>query len=262
MTRTPDESSMSARSTTWRRWEAISELGDPDVVLRQAAADRRRANHSSEVAPMGWYRYSSSANRLKRLLDVTISASLLAIAAPLFAVLALAIRLTSPGPAFFHQVRMGFAEQPFVVWKFRTMATDNDNEIHRKYVTAQLRGEISTSPDGTFKLTSDPRVTPLGRWLRRTSLDELPQLYNVLRGEMSLVGPRPSLPYEVEYYSADHRFRALSMPGLTGLWQVEGRNELSMLDALDIDLDYVTSCSLRGDLAILAKTFRVVFSGF
>ncbi len=228
-----------------------------------------------EQPPLGWYRYGVVAERLKRLIDVVVSAMLLVVLAPVLITIGVAVRRTSPGPALFRQTRVGFGEQPFTIYKFRTMAADNDASIHREFVTAMLNGSIAVDggveghgddePVGEdadsggsmqFKL-DDPRVTPFGAWLRRTSLDELPQLYNVLRGEMSLVGPRPSLFYEVEEYEPRHRLRALSMPGMTGLWQVEGRSQLHMKEALDLDATYIETCSLGEDLKILARTVTV-----
>ncbi len=200
-------------------------------------------------------------------MDVVLSAALLVVLSPVLAVIALAVRRTSAGPALFRQTRIGYREKPFTILKFRTMAVDNDSDRHREYVQAMLRGDIPTDSrvagdqQTVFKLVDDPRVTPLGEWLRAKSLDELPQLVNVLRGEMSLVGPRPTLDYEVSEYQPHHRCRASSMPGMTGLWQVGGRSDIHMTEALDLDVVYVQTCSLRGDLGILARTFRVVVRG-
>lgn len=192
----------------------------------------------------------------KRAIDVAAAGVLLVVLAPLLLVLAAAIRLTSPGPAIFRQRRVGRDEQLFTVWKFRTMHEDNDDREHRAYVQSLLTDDAP--PDGgqpgVYKLAADPRVTRVGAFLRRTSLDELPQLVNVLQGTMSLVGPRPSLQWEVELYRPVHRQRFLVKPGMTGLWQVSGRNTLGMRQALDIDVDYVRRRSLRLDLAILAMT--------
>lgn len=220
-------------------------------------ADRR------SIIPIGWNRYGPLAGRLKRAIDVIVSLGLLLALSPILLAIAATIRLTSPGPALFRQTRAGFAEEPFTIWKFRTMRTDNDETEHREYVKAMLRGEIGVDSGGvdgtgTFKLVDDPRVTSIGAWLRRTSLDELPQLVNVLRGDMSLVGPRPSLYYEVEEYQPHHRLRAASIPGMTGLWQIEGRSDLHISEALDLDIEYVTTCSVGRDLAILAKTAKVL----
>ncbi len=198
-----------------------------------------------------------------RLLDVTISAVALVVLAPLMVVIAALIRATSPGPAIFRQARVGHLERSFEMLKFRTMYLHCEDTPHREYVTALLMtAEAPQEPvNGLFKLDGDPRVTPLGAFLRRTSLDELPQLYNVLRGEMSLVGPRPALAWEADLYEARHRRRFEAKPGITGLWQVRGRNKLGMRDALELDVEYVERRCLALDLWILAMTLPVVFRG-
>jgi lipopolysaccharide/colanic/teichoic acid biosynthesis glycosyltransferase len=196
----------------------------------------------------------------KQLLDVTLAALGLLVLAPLLAAIAVAIRLTSPGHAVFRQVRVGYRETPFVIWKFRTMYRDNDDAVHRDYVATMLTGaaEVADNGRGIYKLTGDPRVTPLGRLLRKTSLDELPQLVNVVRGEMSLVGPRPVLPWEAELFEPRHRLRFAVKPGMTGLWQVSGRNTLTMGQALDLDVQYASRRNLAVDLVTLVRTIPVV----
>jgi lipopolysaccharide/colanic/teichoic acid biosynthesis glycosyltransferase len=198
-----------------------------------------------------------------RLLDVTISAVALVVLAPLMVMIAALIRATSPGPAIFRQARVGHLERSFEILKFRTMYLHCEDTPHREYVTALLmRAEAPQEPvNGLFKLDGDPRLTPLGAFLRRTSLDELPQLYNVLRGEMSLVGPRPALAWEADLYEARHRRRFEVKPGITGLWQVRGRNKLSMREALELDMEYVERRCLALDIWILAMTLPVVFRG-
>lgn len=226
------------------------------------------------VPNVGHLRYGVSGARFKRVIDVVVSATMLVLLAPLLAAIALAVRLTSPGPALFRQTRVGFAERPFTMWKFRTMRADCDDRIHREFMRSMLRdpdtspdtspdtGAGSASDDGSevFKLVDDPRITRIGAFLRRTSLDELPQLINVLRGEMSLVGPRPCLYYELEEYQPHHRMRATSMPGMTGLWQVDGRSAVHPHQALDMDLTYIKTCSLWSDLVLLVRTIRVFIS--
>ena len=195
------------------------------------------------------------------MIDVVVSAVSLIVLAPLLLAIALAIRLTSSRSG---AVRPGTCRARRTALHRLEVPNDGDRRRSRDPSTIRDSDDSSRrrhSADGTFKLVDDPRITPIGRWLRKTSLDELPQLYNVLRGDMSLVGPRPSLPYEVEEYADRQRLRAMSLPGITGLWQVEGRSTVHMLDALNMDLDYVASCSLRSDLVILAKTARVVFRG-
>jgi lipopolysaccharide/colanic/teichoic acid biosynthesis glycosyltransferase len=159
----------------------------------------------------------------------------------------------------FRQVRIGQDEQPFAMFKFRTMHVGSDDGPLRELNVAELRGiaEPGTS-DGVFKLENDPRVTPVGRILRRFSIDELPQLFNVVRGEMSLVGPRPALPWEVELFTPEQRGRHACVPGITGLWQVSGRNRLSMPQMLALDVLYVERRSLLLDLRILLRTPRAV----
>jgi lipopolysaccharide/colanic/teichoic acid biosynthesis glycosyltransferase len=199
----------------------------------------------------------------KQLLDVTLAALGLLVLAPLLAAIAVAIRLTSPGHAVFRQVRVGYRETPFVIWKFRTMYRDNDDAVHRDYVATMLTGaaEVADNGRGIYKLTGDPRVTPLGRLLRKTSLDELPQLVNVVRGEMSLVGPRPVLPWEAELFEPRHRLRFAVKPGMTGLWQVSGRSDLSWEESIRLDLYYVENWSWVLDALILARTVPAVFKG-
>ncbi|WP_242395243.1 sugar transferase [Anaeromyxobacter oryzisoli] len=176
----------------------------------------------------------------KRGLDVSLSAILLVTLAPLLIAIAAAVRATSPGSILFQQVRVGQGGRPFTIYKFRTMFTGS--------AQTRLRRD-------------DPRVTAVGRWLRKTSLDELPQLFNVLKGEMSFVGPRPDLPHHVEKYTAEQRQRLHMKPGLTGSAQVNGRNHLSWDERIRLDLDYVRDWSLRNDLAIAFRTVGVVLTG-
>jgi lipopolysaccharide/colanic/teichoic acid biosynthesis glycosyltransferase len=201
---------------------------------------------------------------LKRTVDVTAASLGLLLFWPLLLGVALAIRIDSRGPFFFRQVRVGRGGRQFRVWKFRTMHDGTSDKLHRDYVSSLLNGNgrkrahVATDGSEVFKLVADPRVTRVGRWLRHTSLDELPQLVNVLRGEMSLVGPRPPLPYEVEEY--DHwQFERLDvLPGITGLWQVSGRNLLTYLEMCEIDIQYVRQWCVWLDMKILLKTIPVV----
>lgn len=214
----------------------------------------------TRVERMPWPRdleapHAAVRSRAKRLIDVAIAGTTLLALSPFFIVVAAIIRLTSRGPALFQQERVGLNGEHFTILKFRTMKLDNDDSAHREIVTAQLTGstEVGTS-DGIFKLEDDPRVTGVGAWLRRFSLDEVPQLINVLRGEMSIVGPRPALQLEVDLYQPHHMRRLVVRPGLTGLWQVSGRNRLNMLEMLDLDVRYVEGWSLGRDLKIIAAT--------
>ncbi|WP_238446948.1 sugar transferase [Azohydromonas australica] len=202
--------------------------------------------------------------RSKRALDILGAALALVLLAPLMGLVALAIATTSPGPVLFKQIRLGRGGAKFLCYKFRSMVVDGDDEIHRKFVASLIKGgqdDKNVGHDGTpvFKMRSDPRVTWIGRVIRKTSIDELPQLFNVLKGEMSLVGPRPPIPYEAENYQAWHLRRILSAtPGITGLWQVEGRSKVTFSEMVRLDLRYIRECSLGLDVKILMKTIKVV----
>jgi lipopolysaccharide/colanic/teichoic acid biosynthesis glycosyltransferase len=202
---------------------------------------------------------------MKRRLDVAGSLTLLAVLSPLLLLTAVAVKLSSPGPVFFRQVRIGHMMRPFTMLKFRTMYTGADPWPHHEFVSRFIKGNGQVHEPGknrVFKLTNDPRVTPLGRILRRTSLDELPQLWNVLRGDMSLVGPRPPLPYELEQYEPWHRRRVLeAKPGVTGLWQVAGRSRTTFDEMVRLDLRYARTRSLWTDVKILLETPAAVISG-
>jgi len=198
----------------------------------------------------------------KRCVDVALALVVLVLAAPIMVAAAITIRLTSPGPVIFCQTRIGYLERQFSIFKFRTMHVDGDEDAQRTFNTRELAGDRSVGgEDQVFKF-DDPRITRVGRWFRRGSIDELPQLFNILRGDMSFVGPRPSLPWEVELYSHEQRLRHLCKPGLSGLWQVSGRNRKSMLEMLAIDLDYLERRSLWLDFKILLRTPKaVLFDG-
>jgi lipopolysaccharide/colanic/teichoic acid biosynthesis glycosyltransferase len=190
---------------------------------------------------------------IRRALELVLTLlGLIVLVIPML-VVALAIRLTSAGPALFQQRRVGLGGRTFTMYKFRTMYTGVGDEMLRQLIAAELRGE-DTSVDGSYKLDSDPRVTPIGAFLRKTSLDELPQLINVLLGDMSLVGPRPCLEWEARMFPAEFRQRFTVRPGLTGLWQVSGRSTVSTLEMLHLDLTYVRTRNLLGDLSILVRT--------
>jgi lipopolysaccharide/colanic/teichoic acid biosynthesis glycosyltransferase len=200
---------------------------------------------------------------VKRALDIALALLLLIVVSPLLLLLWCLVRWTSPGPALFRQERVGRDTRPFTMLKLRSMYAGNDDETHRAYVTGMLAGDQGApAPNGAlYKLVGDPRVTPIGAWLRRTSLDELPQLVNVLRGEMSLVGPRPMLPWEAELLAESYWPRFAVKPGITGLWQVSGRNRLSMRIALELDVEYARRPSTLADLGILLRTVPALFRG-
>lgn len=192
--------------------------------------------------------------RGKRVLDLALACPLLLLFALPMIGLTILIRISSRGPAIIRQIRIGQNERPFTMFKFRTMYLDADDTPLRQMNIRELLGGQPGTSDGVFKLEADRRITNVGRHLRRFSLDELPQLFNVLRGEMSVVGPRPSLPWEVELFTAEQRRRHECLPGITGLWQVNGRNRLSMPEMLALDLVYARSRSLWLDLSILCRT--------
>jgi lipopolysaccharide/colanic/teichoic acid biosynthesis glycosyltransferase len=171
-----------------------------------------------------------------------------------------AIRATSPGPGLIRQRRVGLARKPFCFYKFRTMRVGGDDSALRDMIARELGGE-DTSSGGSWKLNDDNRITPVGSVLRRTSLDELPQLLNVLRGDMTLVGPRPCLDWEAGMFPSEFDERFAVRPGLTGLWQVSGRSTVGTLDMLRLDVDYVRRQTLRGDIAILARTVPMLLRG-
>ena len=202
---------------------------------------------------------------VKRSVDVMVSALGLAALSPVFLGIATAIKLTSKGPVFFKQDRVGQYGRLFTVLKFRSMFVQNDSNVHKDYVVKLIRNQAqptNTEGQGVYKLTNDRRITEVGRFLRRTSLDELPQIINVLLGHMSLVGPRPPIPYELAAYQTWHRRRILeAKPGITGLWQVTGRSQVKFDEMVRLDLRYATSWSLWLDLKILLMTPMAVIKG-
>jgi exopolysaccharide biosynthesis polyprenyl glycosylphosphotransferase len=208
---------------------------------------------------------SSGARILKRSCDILISASAIMLLLPLWLLIALLIKLDSRGPVFYTQERVGMDGRLFLVFKFRTMKAGSDSESHREYQRAFIAGRAEANlgdPNKpTYKLLADPRITRIGKLLRRTSLDEVPQLLNVLMGDMSVVGPRPPIPYEVEAYELWHRKRLDMKPGLTGLWQVSGRNRLPFEEMVRLDLFYIENWSLLLDLKIILRTGLVMLGG-
>jgi len=203
---------------------------------------------------------------IKRCIDVAGSAAALLFLSPVFAAIAVAIKLSSKGPVLFKQQRLGQHGKSFTVLKFRSMRTDCDVKIHQQYVEQFIAGQVDGKSEGAakpvFKIQKDPRITPIGRFIRKTSLDELPQFWNVLRGDMSLVGPRPPVAYEFRAYDVWHRRRVLEIqPGITGLWQVEGRSRTRFDDMVRLDLKYARAWSIWLDLRILAQTPVAVIHG-
>jgi lipopolysaccharide/colanic/teichoic acid biosynthesis glycosyltransferase len=207
----------------------------------------------------------STRDAIKRGVDVIGSSTLLLVLAPVFLVIAAMVKARSRGPVFFGQVRVGQKMKSFKMLKFRTMHLNADDKLHHEYVTQFIKAGASatdTAKAGLFKMTNDPRITPVGHFLRKTSLDELPQLWNVLRGDMSLVGPRPPLPYEVEQYQPWHCRRVVdAKPGITGLWQVTGRSRTTFDEMVRLDLRYARTRSLWTDIKILLATPAAVIAG-
>ena len=199
-------------------------------------------------------RLPRSAQMIKRSVDAVGAAALLLLTAPLFALFAVAIKLDSPGPVFFRQTRLGKAQRPFSVLKFRTMRVGSDTEVHRAYIQKTMSADLAANANGIYKLERPDAITRVGRLLRQTSMDELPQLLNVLRGDMSLVGPRPCIPYETEYFKPHQFDRFLVPAGITGLWQVTARAYATFGEALDMDVAYARGWSLGLDLRLLCRT--------
>jgi lipopolysaccharide/colanic/teichoic acid biosynthesis glycosyltransferase len=198
-------------------------------------------------------------HRMKRMVDIGVSLAALTALSPVIIAIVTAIKMTSPGPVFFRQKRLGLLGKEFEFLKFRSMHVDNNPEIHKKYVESLIQGKQNGA--GVYKIQNDPRVTKLGRFLRRYSLDELPQFINVLKGEMSLVGPRPPIPYEIEQYSSWHRRRVFEVrPGITGLWQVYGRSRTTFDEMVRLDIRYINEQSPWLDFKILIQTPRAVLS--
>jgi lipopolysaccharide/colanic/teichoic acid biosynthesis glycosyltransferase len=240
---------------------AISLHVEPDTVELDPSSpiDELRRRFDSEKKRRTTYDVA------KKTLDFVGSLTLLVALSPLLLLIAILVRLTSRGPVFYRQDRVGQMMKPFTMLKFRTMYANADHQIHHEFVSSFIKSSSRTTDAGTeqfFKIIDDPRVTPIGRILRKTSLDELPQLWNVLRGDMSLVGPRPPLRYEIVQYQPWHHRRVLeAKPGMTGLWQVAGRSRTSFDDMVRLDLQYARHRSLLTDLKILLATPGAVISG-
>lgn len=231
---------------TWPRKTELEQIGSlPMIKLFQEPL-------------RGPYRY------LKRATDLLIATVGLIALSPFLLLIYCLVKLDSPGPALFRQQRVGMDGRVFTLYKFRTMRVDADAEVHREHMSQVINGCIAAQTDGELlygKIADDQRVTRVGRILRRLSLDELPQLFNVLRGQMSMVGPRPPIPYEVEHYSDWHRKRLEVKPGITGLWQVSGRNTLPFEEMVQLDIYYIENWSLWLDLKIMVQTLPAILRG-
>lgn len=223
---------------------ALTDVAGPRIHMRQAVG--------FPLIYVDYPKLTGFKQLIKRMFDILGSLALIIVMSPVMLAVALAVKLGSPGPLFYSQERIGVKGRPFPMFKFRSMVQNADDQL------ASLLDAQGTSGRPLHKVTNDPRITPVGRFLRRYSLDELPQLFNVILGTMSLVGPRPQREAEVALYDKYHHRRLLVKPGITGLWQVSGRSSLEWDDAIRLDLYYVENWSLVGDLVILAKTVRAV----
>jgi exopolysaccharide biosynthesis polyprenyl glycosylphosphotransferase len=240
-------------------WVLSSEL---DVLKGKAPIKEVKGVPLARMARTGGMRIQRA---VKRAMDIVGSSIGILLLSPLLLLISLAVKLSSPGPVLFKQRRMGRGGRPFVLFKFRSMTADNDQSIHKKYWEG-LRGNgqeaaIDKAGNRVYKLVDDPRVTKLGRLLRRWSLDELPQLFNVLAGHMSLVGPRPCVLYEWDSYQEWHRKRLAVDAGITGLWQVTGRSIVNFDEMVLLDLYYAANWSLWTDIKIMFRTVPAVFNG-
>jgi len=236
----------------------------PDSAFDTLVVDLLSQIDAGQVAGPPSRRKNNPLIGVKRAIDFVGSIVLLLLTSPLMLITAIAVKLTSPGPVIFRQMRIGLDGKPFPFYKFRSMRCDNDDAVHRDYVKNLIQGRHDQINEGdadqpAYKMQSDTRVTTVGRIIRRTSIDELPQLFNVLKGEMSLVGPRPPIPYEIEDYLSWHMRRLQEVrPGITGLWQVEGRSKTTFDEMVRLDLEYIRNWSLWLDIKILFKTVLVV----
>ncbi len=212
---------------------------------------------------VGTKRIEASYLPLKRVLDFTAAIFLLLLFAPLILTIIVAIKIQSPGPVIFKQNRIGLHGRPFTMLKFRSMHTHNNPQVHQEHVKRLIQQNLSPKELGatSLKLKTDQRITPIGKWIRALSLDELPQLINVLKGEMSIVGPRPPMPYEYDLFKEWHKQRQDVLPGLTGLWQVTARNEVPFDDMVRMDLQYIEQMNLWQDLRIMILTPVVMVKG-
>ena len=216
--------------------------------------------------PADTTRYFGIQGRFKRAFDLSVASLMLLVVSPVMLIIALLVKKSSPGPVLFALERLGRDGKPFKFYKFRSMEHNSDDAIHRQFVAMFIGGDEDgcaeeNAGESLFKMKQDPRVNPIGGFLRRTSLDELPQLFNILRGEMSLVGPRPPIAYEIENYQPWHMERLKAVPGLTGLWQVSGRSSVSFEEMVRLDVRYINNWSPWQDAKILLKTIPVVLQG-
>jgi exopolysaccharide biosynthesis polyprenyl glycosylphosphotransferase len=232
-----------------------TELDSKSSRMVEIFANRRfqsnRANQRLRFVMSSWVIRSKIVRSLKRALDVTVASVALVCSSPIMIITALAVRLSSPGPILFRQIRVGKDGEHFPCYKFRSMYIDAEQRLKDLSAKNDADGPV-------FKMRNDPRITPVGRFIRKLSIDELPQLFNVLKGEMSLVGPRPALPSEVAKYTYEQIGRLHAIPGITGLQQVSGRSDIDFKRWVELDLQYISEQSLWNDIAILLKTIPAV----
>jgi exopolysaccharide biosynthesis polyprenyl glycosylphosphotransferase len=232
----------------------------------QVAPSTLSLTQNEFFVPVDTRRFRGLEGVTKRAVDLVGALVGILVLLPLLAIIALLVKRSSPGPVLFVQERLGRNGRPFRFYKFRSMRHDSDDAIHRQFAAMFINGDedgcrAKNGGKPGFKLEEDPRITGIGRWLRRTSLDELPQLFNILKGEMTIVGPRPPIAYEIENYQPWHLERLKVTPGLTGLWQVMGRSQVSFDEMVHLDLHYINHWSLWLDLRIILRTLPVVIRG-
>jgi exopolysaccharide biosynthesis polyprenyl glycosylphosphotransferase len=237
-----------------------------DAAVLRVASEPLVLPHHEFFVPVDARRLTGVSGIVKRGFDIVVASLMAVVLLPLYLVIAFLVKSSSPGPVLFVQERLGRHGRPFKFYKFRSMRHDADDSIHRQFAAMFINGDddgchARNGGKAVYKLEQDPRVTGIGRWLRRTSLDELPQLLNIIKGDMSLVGPRPPISYEIENYQPWHLERLKVIPGLTGLWQVSGRSQVSFDEMVHLDLHYINHWSLLLDLKIILRTVPVVFHG-
>jgi lipopolysaccharide/colanic/teichoic acid biosynthesis glycosyltransferase len=234
--------------------EPASTVGVSSPLMQKPALVRRYRAVLSSMKVLAWKMVVASRDPVKRVFDIIGAIVLLILTSPLFLIISIAIKLYDGGPVIFTQTRIGKWGKPFRFYKFRSMVVNAEDLKSKLMQYNEMKGV-------TFKMKNDPRVTPVGRIIRRLSFDELPQLWCVLKGDMSLVGPRPPLPSEVALYNNRHHYRLDGMPGLTCLWQVKGRNEIQFEDQVRLDVEYLHKRSLKEDILLLLQTVKAVITG-
>lgn len=245
---------------------SISYLCFPRDIVKDSFNDKKKIEEDKMLAVYPELQNKNikkvASDIVKRMLDIIIAATFLFLSFPVMIVIALLIKLDSKGPVFFKQKRVGLGGKEFTFFKFRTMYVNNDNSSHRDYVKKLIKGEVDKDTK-VFKIVDDPRITKVGKFLRKTSLDELPQFINVLKGDMSIVGPRPPLPYEVEEYKTWHRKRVMEIrPGITGPWQVYGRNTTTFDEMVRMDINYIKKHNPITDIVLMLRTPSSLIKGY